>query len=100
MYTMRYRLTNPKSRLYYRHLSFIFIDCIHGLFKETMLAENVSCTVPWIQSMHGISRSNTTAVKLPTCNTLEAYRPVDFIGYYYAQNASVYSHPKCPGNYY
>ncbi len=77
--------------------SFMSIDCLHNLFKEIVVKEKVSCTLPWIQSMQGISRNNTTTSNLPTCNKIKDFTSVYHLGDYFTKNASAYLHPKCPG---
>ena len=75
----------------------MFIDCLRGLMEDTIKAENISCTLPWIQSMQGISRYDNTTTNISTCNSYDDYDSVYNIGYYFAMNASSYSHSKCPG---
>ena len=76
----------------------MFVDCLRGLMRETVKEEKIPCILPWIQSMQGISEYGSTTDNLSTCNSYEDYISVTNLGYYFAQNASSYSHSKCPGS--
>ena len=78
----------------------MFVDCLRGLMEEFIEAKNLNCTLLWIQSMQGISRHDNTTANLPICKTYEEYSSVEGVGYSFAQDASSYSHSKCPGNCY
>ena len=78
----------------------MFVDCLRGLMEETIEAQNLNCTLLWIQSMQVISNHVNTTAYLPICKTHEEYSSVDSVGYSFAQDASSYSHSKCPGNCY
>ena len=73
-------------------------DCLKGLFKKTIESKKFSCTVPWIQSMLGITNYSGIADNMPTCSTYDEYNPLNMIGHNFSQEASTYSHPECPGN--
>ena len=78
----------------------MFVDCLRGLMEETIEAKNLNCTLLWIQSMKGISSYDNTTDNLPICKTYKEYGSVNDLGYFFAQDASSYSHSKCPGNCY
>ena len=77
-----------------------FVGCLHDAFKNYSLevpGKNVSCTMPWIQSMLGVLNYNATAH--PTCNKFEDFSAIDDIGLGFAREATTFGHKKCPGKY-
>ena len=66
-------------------------------FQKQIKEKNFNCTVPWILGMQRAEKFDQANMK--TCNNDYEYEVVDNFGYNFAQNASTYSHPKCPGKY-
>ena len=75
---------------------FIFLDCLREEFQKQMKEKPFTCTTPWIQSMQGVVMYNETSIK--TCHDGQEYYNVSKFGQFFADFASTYSHPKCPGN--
>ena len=73
-------------------------DCLKGLFKKTIESKNVSCTVPWTQSMQGIPNYSGIPDNMSTCSTVEEYDGLNGIVFNFSQKASTFSHLECPGN--
>ena len=64
-------------------------------FEEELAGNDVTCTLPWIESMLGVEYYN--ASDIPTCKN-ESFGYVKGLGYNFSTLAAYYNHPKCPGN--
>ena len=72
-----------------------FLDCLRSSFKEEIGDKNISCSLPWIQSMLGQIGSNSSISN--TCNNALDFQSISVSGLQFAKKIAKYRAPKCEG---
>ena len=70
------------------------LDCLRKDFNDNFIKRNLSCTLPYIQSMRGIL--NYSEEENPTCNK-DNFDPVENFGWDFAIKASSFRNLNCMG---
>ena len=75
----------------------VYVDCLRGALRDDIAGTNLTCTLPWTQSMLGDMECN--ASNKATCNNFKNYDALFNLGFNFSNKIATYDHSKCPGNF-
>ena len=90
------KVWHKKELLGKLYIEFSFTDCLKTVFKNEINSRNLTCTLPWIQSMMGMA--NYSSKEHLACTNSKKFDELNLIGKKFARKIANYAHERCQGS--